>query len=54
MEQMVRSLTRHFTAINRLCEALAIPDEINQEIAEGVIALIHNSAVQKIQADDFE
>jgi methylglyoxal synthase len=51
---MERSLTRHFTALNRLCEALDIPDDINQEISEGVIALIHNSAVQKIEADDFE
>jgi len=54
LEQMERSLTRHFTALNRLCEALAIPDEINQEISEGIIALIHNSAVQKIEADDYE
>jgi len=54
LEQMERSLTRHFTALNRLCEALAIPDEINQEISEGIIALIHNSSVQKIEADDYE
>ncbi|MDP2431918.1 MAG: hypothetical protein Q8O33_07790 [Pseudomonadota bacterium] len=54
LEQMERSLTRHFTALSRLCEALAIPDEINQEISDGVIALIHNSAVQKIEADDYE
>ncbi len=54
LEQMERSLARHFTAINRLCEALAIPDEINQEISEGVITLIHNASVQKIEADDYE
>jgi hypothetical protein len=54
LEQMERSLARHFTALNRLCEALAIPDEINQEISEGIIAFIHNSAVQKIEADDYE
>lgn len=54
MEQMERSLSRHFTALNRLCEAMAIPDDINQEISEGVIALIHNSAVQRIEGDDYE
>ena len=54
LEQMERSLTRHFTALNRLCEALDIPEEINQEISEGVIVLIHNSSVQKIEADDYE
>jgi hypothetical protein len=50
---MERFLARHFTAFNRLCEELAIPDEINQEISEGVIALIQNATVKKIEADDF-
>lgn len=54
LEQMERYLTRHFSALNRLCEAMAIPEEINQEISEGIIELIHNSAVQKIEADDYE
>jgi len=54
LEQMERYLTRHFSALNRLCEALGIPDEISQEISEGVIALIHNASVQKIEADDYE
>lgn len=54
LEQMERYLTRHFTALNRLCETLDIPEEINQEISEGVIVLIHNSSVQKIEADDYE
>lgn len=54
LEQMEHYLSRHFSAMNRLCEALAIPDEINQEISEGIIALIHNSAVQRLEADDYE
>ena len=54
MEQMERFLARHFTAFNRLCEVLAIPEEINQEISEGIIALIQNAAVQKIEDDDYE
>lgn len=54
LEQMERSLARHFTALNRLCEALAIPAEINQEISEGAIALIHNSAVQIIEGGNYE
>jgi len=48
------TLTRHFSALNRLCEALAIPDEIKQAMSEGVIALTHNASVQKIEADDYE
>ena len=54
LDQMNRYLTRHFTALNRLCDTLDIPEAQNQDITEGIIALIHNSAVQKIEADDYE
>ena len=54
LEQMERYLTRHFSALNRLCEALGIPEQISQVISEGIIALIHNASVQKIEADDYE
>ncbi len=53
IEQMERVLARHFGAMNRLTEKLDLPKEKCEELAEGIISLIHNAAVEQIQGDDY-
>lgn len=53
LEQMERSLVRHFGAMNRLCEAMNVPEEKVEEISEGIISLIHNASVEKIDGDNY-
>lgn len=53
IQQMERSLARHFGAMNALCEALNVPEEKNEEISEGIISLIHNASVERIDGDDY-
>lgn len=54
LAQMERSLARHFGALNRLCEALNLPESKNQEISEGIISLIHNASVERIDGDNYQ
>ena len=53
-EQLNDCLTRHFSALNSYCEAINLPESKIQEISEGIISLIHNSAVDRIDGDDYE
>lgn len=53
IEQMERVLARHFGAMNRLTEKLDLPKEKCEELAEGIISLIHNAVVEQIQGDDY-
>jgi len=53
LDQLERSLARHFGAMNALCEALNVPEEKNGEISEGIISLIHNAAVERIEGDEY-
>jgi hypothetical protein len=54
LDQMEIALARHFGAMNRLCEALNVPGEKNEEIADGVISLIRNASVDQIKGDDYQ
>lgn len=54
LEQMERSLARHFGAMNRFCEALNVPEEKIEEISEGIISLIHNASVEQIDGDNYQ
>ena len=53
LDQMERVLARHFGAMDRLREELKLPEETCAEIAEGVISLIHNAAVDQIEGDEY-
>ena len=53
-EQLNDCLTRHFSALNSYCEAINLPESKIQEISEGIISLIHNSAVERIEGDHYE
>lgn len=54
LEQMERSLARHFGAMNRFCEALNVPEEKIVEISEGIISIIHNASVDQIDGDEYQ
>ena len=54
LEQMERSLTRHFGAMNRFCEAIDVSEERIEEISEGIISLIQNASVQQIDGDNYQ
>lgn len=53
LEQFERSLARHFTAMHRLREALGLPEEMCEEVAEGIIGMFRNSAVERIEGDEY-
>lgn len=49
LEQMEHALASHFGAINQL----DLPDEICEEVAEGVIGMFRNAAVERIEGDEY-
>jgi hypothetical protein len=53
-EQLNDTLTRHFSAMDRYCEAINLPEDKIQEISEGIISLILNASVERIEGDDYE
>ncbi|MCU0735859.1 MAG: hypothetical protein MUF20_10105 [Methylotetracoccus sp.] len=53
LEQIERSLARHFTAVRRLREALDLPEDLCEEVAEGIIGMFRNSAVERIEGDEY-
>ena len=53
-EQLKDSLARHFSAMDRYCEAINLPEDRIQEISEGIISLILNASVERIEGDDYE
>ncbi len=53
-EQLQNCLSRHFSAMNNYCESLRLPESKIQEISEGIISLIDNAAVERIEGDDYQ
>ena len=53
-EELQRCLSRHFSAMNNYCESLKLPESKIQEISEGIISLIDNAAVERIEGDDYQ
>jgi hypothetical protein len=53
LEQLERSLARHFAAMHRLGEELDLPEEIREDVAEGIISMFRNAAVERIEGDDY-
>lgn len=54
LRQMDHALARHFGAMNQLCEDLGVSDEKANEIADGIINLVQNSTVERIEGGDYE
>lgn len=54
IEQFNHCLTRHFSALNHYCESLNLPESRIEEISLGVISLIHNASVEKIDGDEYQ
>lgn len=54
LDQMERALARHFGAMNRLCEALNMPEEQIEAMSEGIVSLIQNASVERIDGDDYQ
>jgi hypothetical protein len=40
--------------MNRLCEALNVPEDQIEEISEGIVSLIQNASVERIDGDDYQ
>jgi hypothetical protein len=53
MDQLERSLARHFGAMYRLGEELKLPEEMCEEVAEGIIGMFRNAAVERIEGVDY-
>ena len=53
IEQLERSLARHLGAMYRLGEQLKLREEMCEEVAEGIIAMFRNAAVERIEGDDY-
>ena len=53
LDQMERSLARHFAAMHRLREALGLPEDLCEEVAEGIIGMFRNAAVERIEGDEY-
>ncbi|MBK7676957.1 MAG: hypothetical protein IPJ27_20595 [Candidatus Accumulibacter sp.] len=51
MGQLDRSLARHFGAMHRLAEELKLPEEMCEEVAEGIVGMFQNAAVERIEGD---
>jgi hypothetical protein len=53
LDQLDRSLGRHFGAMYRLGEALGLPDEMCEEVAEGIVGMFRNATVERIEGDEY-
>lgn len=53
MEHLERSLARHFGAMYRLGEELNLPEEMCEEVAEGIIGMFRNATVERIEGDEY-
>jgi hypothetical protein len=53
MEQLERSLGRHFGAMYRLGQELELPEDLCEEVAEGILGLLRNAAVERIEGVDY-
>lgn len=53
-EQLTASLTRHFAALNKLCETINLPEHRAEEISEGVISLIRNASIERLDEEGYD
>ena len=53
MEQLERSLARHFDAMYRLGDELDLRDEMCEEIAEGIVGMFRHATVERIEGDEY-
>lgn len=53
-DQLTASLTRHFAALTRLCESINLPEHRAEEISEGVISLIRNASIERLDAEGYD
>jgi hypothetical protein len=53
VDQMERSLARHFGAMYRLGEELDLPEDLCEQVAEGIIGMFRNAAVERIEGVDY-
>lgn len=52
-EQLTASLTRHFAALNRLCDAINLSERRAEEISAGVISLIRNASIERLDEEGY-
>jgi hypothetical protein len=53
LDQMESSLARHFGAMYRLSEELDPPEDACEKVAEGIIGMFRNAAVERIEGVDY-
>ena len=53
-QQLELNLARHFSALYRYCASINLPESVSDEITDGVISLIRNSTVERIEGDDYQ
>jgi hypothetical protein len=53
LDQLERSLARHFTAMHRLREELDLPEDACEEVAEGIIGMFRNAAVERVEGVEY-
>jgi len=53
LEQLEHTLARHVTAMHRLPEVLGLPENVCEEVAEGIIGMFRNAAVERIEGDEY-
>jgi hypothetical protein len=53
LDQLEHSLARHFTAMHRLRKDLDLPEEICEEVAEGIIGMFRNAAVERVEGMEY-
>ena len=54
LDQLEQSLARHFGAMYRLGEKLTLPEETCEEVAEGIVGMFRNAAVERIGGEDYQ
>jgi hypothetical protein len=53
LDQLERSLARQFTAMHRLREELDLPEDACEEVAEGIIGMFRNAAVERVEGVEY-
>lgn len=53
LDQLDQSLARHFAAMHRLSEELDLAKDACEEVAEGIIGMFRNAAVERIDGDEY-
>ena len=53
MDQLERSLARHFGAMYHLGESLNLPEAVCEEVAEGILGMFRNAKVERIEGDEY-